>query len=473
MDATEVIDSYVHDVARRLPVARRGDVAMELRSLLTEELESRARAEAHLPDRELATALVREFGRPAEVAVRYYRPFTIIEPSDTWSFVLAAIVGALLIVLLAAFGRGSNASRDLTQQTDAALLGWLGVLVVVFGLKSLILRYRPHAFAWNPRPLRDSATASRLGEAGLAGVWLVLLVCYLIPGRVAEFVSGGRIDAGTLVYTGAFSSPVQMPWLIVLLAFDAGIGLVVAVRGHWRPGQRWGQIAVTALIGGQLGWAASRGAIFDDPRAERIALPVLGTLSAMILIVCAWLAYQEYSRVRLVPAARDGHDSDAASRLGAVGLAGAWLVLLVCYLIPGRVAEFVSAGRVEARTFTYTASFTSPLRMSWLIALLVVAAGVELVVAVRGRWRPGLRWAQISVTFLIAMQLGWHVTYGAIFDNPRAERFAVPVMGWLSVVILVACGWLVYREYIRKWLVLAASDGIDSPRPGLSQTQPE
>ena len=41
MDANEILESYVRDVADCLPRARRDDVASELRSLLAEELAGR------------------------------------------------------------------------------------------------------------------------------------------------------------------------------------------------------------------------------------------------------------------------------------------------------------------------------------------------------------------------------------------------------------------------------------------------
>lgn len=192
MDATEVIDSYVHDVARRLPPGQRNDVAFELRALLADDLRARAEAEGRSPDQQMAVAMVREFGRPAAVAVSYYRPFTIIEPSDTWSFLVAAIAGGTLASLLVSLGHGSAPSHEPTQLANAAFLAWLGALVVVFGVKNLILRYRPSAFAWTPRPVRYTDSVSRAGAVGLALVWLALLACYLVPGRLAELVSGGR-----------------------------------------------------------------------------------------------------------------------------------------------------------------------------------------------------------------------------------------------------------------------------------------
>lgn len=302
MDATEVIDSYVHDVARRLPPGKRDDVAFELRALLADDLQDRAGAEGRSPDYEMAVAMVREFGRPAAVAVRYYRPFTIIEPSDTWGFLVAAVAGGTLAGLLVSLGHGAVPSHEPAQRTDVALLAWLGALVVAFGVKNLILRYRPSAFAWMPRTVRDSDSASRAGAVGLALVWLALLACYVVPGRIAELVSGGRVAAGTLAYSGSFTSGWRMPWLTGLLVIAAGLQLVVAVQGRWRPSTRWARIAVTALVSFQLGWHASYGAIFEAQRTERLGVLAFGWLSGVIFIGCGILLYREYNRVRPAPA---------------------------------------------------------------------------------------------------------------------------------------------------------------------------
>src|SRR4051794_12802993 len=100
MDASDVIDSYVHDVARRLPHPKRDDVAFELHALLTDDLDARAREQGRPADADLAVEMLHGFGRPAETAASYHRPFTIIEPFDTWSFVVAAVAGVSLASLL-------------------------------------------------------------------------------------------------------------------------------------------------------------------------------------------------------------------------------------------------------------------------------------------------------------------------------------------------------------------------------------
>jgi hypothetical protein len=143
MNATDVIDSYVHDVARRLPLGKRADVALEPRALLTDDLGFRADAEGRPPDGDLAVAMLDDFGRPADVAIRYYRPFTVIAPSDTWNFLVAAVAGGALVGLLASIGRGSAPPAALTQRAPggrvpAGLLAYTGSFTTAWRMPWLV-----------------------------------------------------------------------------------------------------------------------------------------------------------------------------------------------------------------------------------------------------------------------------------------------------------------------------------------------
>jgi hypothetical protein len=300
MNADDVIDSYVRDVARQLPPNRRNDVAFELRALLSDDLRGRAEAEGRAPDADMAVTMVRAFGRPSQTATRYYEPFTIIEPSDTWSFLVATVAGAIAISLLASPGTPGHYTQA-SGQASTALLGWLGALVVIFGAKNLILRYRPDAFAWKPRPVRDTDRASRAGGVLLALLSAAALVLYLAPGPVVQALSGGRIAAATLAYTDSFTSPLRMPWLAGLLVLTIGLYAVVVAQGRWRPATRWARILLTAAIAVQLGWHARYGAIFQDPRSEQLLVPAIAVAAGVILVACWIEVYREYGRVRPAP----------------------------------------------------------------------------------------------------------------------------------------------------------------------------
>src|SRR5689334_12847552 len=92
-----LIEAYVLDVMRRLPGKQRNDVGFELRALLTEGLRERAGDAGRVVDEAMALDLVREFGRPDDVAARYRPPgVPIIPPSHTPGFAWATVIGLAL-----------------------------------------------------------------------------------------------------------------------------------------------------------------------------------------------------------------------------------------------------------------------------------------------------------------------------------------------------------------------------------------
>ena len=94
MNANDVIECYVTDVAVQLPRKQRNDVAFELRALLNEELQAKADADGRPVDAAMAIAFLQGFGRPADVAARYRPALTIIDPADGHSFWRAICSGA-------------------------------------------------------------------------------------------------------------------------------------------------------------------------------------------------------------------------------------------------------------------------------------------------------------------------------------------------------------------------------------------
>jgi len=69
MKAKELIDRYVYDVTRRLPQEQRRDIEKELRSLIDDMLAAR-KSDAE-PSVEDVTAVLKELGKPSELAAKY------------------------------------------------------------------------------------------------------------------------------------------------------------------------------------------------------------------------------------------------------------------------------------------------------------------------------------------------------------------------------------------------------------------
>lgn len=302
MDAQTILDAYVHDVARELPPRKRDDVAFELRGLLNEELQGKADAAGRQADSAMVMDLVRAHGRPAEVAARYHAPFTIIEPSDTRGFALAALVGAAGIALYEAtapipgqlFIGGS--SRD-----EGAFLGWLGILVIGFAVKNLIRRRWPDMGAWKPRAIVDPDRAGRLSNGIVALVAVAAFALYVAPASVLGILPAGMVDPAAFVYTADFQGLLRMPWLAGILTAFSVLHVVVAARGRWTRLTRWIDVGLAASVALQLGWHVRYGNVFTTAQTEASIRPIIWLAATVAVLYAGLQIYREWNRVRPSP----------------------------------------------------------------------------------------------------------------------------------------------------------------------------
>jgi hypothetical protein len=190
----ELIDRYVHEVGEHLPDAMRQDVETELRSLLTDALEERARAGSHAPDEELAARLVREFGPPVEVARRYAPEVEyLIGPRlfPAYKRVLMILVIVFAAMFLASFVLSVLATVQHPESgfTPSPLFGGgvdlLKSLIFNFALLTLafavVERIRRHREIlgkdWDPLKLPAVASSERISlVGGVIQIYLIILV---------------------------------------------------------------------------------------------------------------------------------------------------------------------------------------------------------------------------------------------------------------------------------------------------------
>ncbi|HEX2590185.1 MAG TPA: hypothetical protein VHL34_01745 [Rhizomicrobium sp.] len=285
MNANDVIESYVRDVASHLPRRERADVAAELRSLLTDELGSGSADDA--------LAIVRRFGRPADVAARYQTPTAVIDPSDTRTFVLAAVVGALFIP-----STNPRMPFSIDQNTASTwFLAWLGVLVLLFAFKAWVTRRSPQRFQWKPSKVRDYDAAHWYEQLPLIAILVFYEVAYVFPGPVIHLLSGGRVDPSALAFTPDFASMWRMPWFALFMPVLIGLEIYATMVGRWTRATRIAEIMLFMLAGTQLGWHAAYGNIFINAQAEFGARMACQLLAAGLELTALWKIYFEWGRI--------------------------------------------------------------------------------------------------------------------------------------------------------------------------------
>jgi hypothetical protein len=301
MNAEEVIERYIDDTVRLLPGRQRADVAAELRTLLNDGLNARAREAGCSADETLALSLVRGYGAPNEVAERYCPSWSIIDPADSMSFLRASIIGAAVLLLLSALrSRRNPASSTADDLVALGILDWLGLLTVGFGIKSWVRRSWPSAALWKPR---DRDRVSRVGTAILVPIAALIVILYAAPAWLFDLVSSGRLDSSWATYTADFQRW-RLPWFIGCLAGLLALLSLAAIRGRWtRPTRRISVGLNLALAGIVLSFAVY-GNIFESGAVDQIARNVL-TIVALVYLPCVGIQiYSEIGRIDLRAAAK-------------------------------------------------------------------------------------------------------------------------------------------------------------------------
>lgn len=298
MNANDLVESYVTDVAVQLPRKQRNDVAFELRALINEELQARAEAAGRDVDAAMATEFLQAFGRPEEVAARYRPTLTIIDPADGHKFLRATVIGlaviwclGLLIRLGQPIGSAGDALNLLGQWwTGTAIpsLWWPGVLVMYFAVAAWVRRRRPQTSAWKPRA-GDRIHGGRVAMVmGLVGILCGLFVL-IDPRWVLDFFWGGRAAPAAyeaLTYTDTFLRR-QAPWLFALLVLNIPVFLVVIMMGRWSPFMRRIETGLGLLTCAAMAWTVLGGPVFLASSSDRTAKFLIVLIIAFVLIDAA------------------------------------------------------------------------------------------------------------------------------------------------------------------------------------------
>lgn len=309
MNAHEVIECYVTDVALKLPRRQRNDVAFELRALLHEELQDRADTAGRDADAAMATEFLNAFGRPADVAARYRPALAIIDPADGHVFLRATVIGLVVIWVLGLvehlwrpFESGGDVLVALGQWWVGVVVPspwWPGVLVLGFGIAAWTRRRWPQTAAWKPLApdrIHGSRTALVLGIVGILCGLFVLLE----PRWILDVIWSGRAAPAAyeaLTYTETFRQR-QGPWLFGLLVLNVPMFALVLVLGRWPATLRQLQAVQVLLLCAAMLWTVFDGPIF-------MAAASNGTAKFLILLITVIslidFAIKLFRRVRPMP----------------------------------------------------------------------------------------------------------------------------------------------------------------------------
>lgn len=303
MNANDVIESYVTEVALRLPRKQRNDVAFELRALINEGLQDKAEETGRVIDAAMATEFLNAFGHPETVAARYRPALNVIDPADGQKFLRATFIGLAIIWSLGLLELMQtapevgflNALAKWWMGTVIGSLWWPGVLVAGFGISAWAGRRWPQKTEWKPKA-NDRIRGGRLGIVmGLIGVVFGLYILAK-PTWVLDVVWGGHaapVAYQALTYTESFLQ-LKGPILFLLIMLNIPLFIAVLVKGQHTPLLNRVETVSSLVTCAVMVWAIMDGPIFMTATSDGV------TKSLLLLIVIFSLVVMAIMRFRTV-----------------------------------------------------------------------------------------------------------------------------------------------------------------------------
>jgi len=227
----DLIDRYVYQVVRRLPQSQRADIEAELRGLIDDMLSARGGGK-----REDVIAVLRELGRPAELASRYSgsrRSLIGPEYYDTYLLVLKIVLAAtgFGMAVAQAIGFIAEAPDSIFVAVARFFAAIFSAMVQAFAwvtiIFALIERWSKNSLVkdteWDPGdlpPVPEKNTTIPRSESIVGIVFIVLLLVLL--NAAPQLFSAYILEDGSLRMAPVFNLTAfyrQLPLVNVMICF--------------------------------------------------------------------------------------------------------------------------------------------------------------------------------------------------------------------------------------------------------------
>jgi hypothetical protein len=311
MDPKSAIDAYVDEIVLAMPARQRKDVGLELRDLLTTQLEADAESAGRAPDMEMTKAMLKRFGAPGEVARGYLSGADTIIPAREGALFAWLACGAVLAQWALSFPIevALNNEGDLATRLGVwfwgaglhafALPGALAFAAMVWawrkqrasGGEPVTLSFLQSFPAFQPTP---TVAINRVAwGVALIGFGLGMPIYALAPEILSRLEEPARsamaLDPG-FVQTRA-------PALLLLWIVQLPLFVTVFIEGRWRPLTRNLQMGFDLIGAGLLVWFASAGPMFLTKGVDDFAKIVAVGVALLIVFVTAIRFWREQARV--------------------------------------------------------------------------------------------------------------------------------------------------------------------------------
>jgi len=314
--STNLIDTYVSEVGRRLPKKTRADIEAEIRSILQDMLEERSQKTGKPVDDEMTLEVLKSYGAPEKVAATYLGERYLIGPRLYPIFMLVLRIVLVVTGVLAAIGLGIALSQTLGHHSAetiikaianfaTSIMTALGNIVLIFAILEWALfraggkvevKGLPIEKEWDPRSLTKVSAPNqvKMGETivEIVGCFAAIVIFNFYPQIIGftpslnSVFENGNWSSVTFVPLLSEAFFYYIPYLTLVWASTIILNIVLLRMGHWTTVTRVFVIGLKviniliagAMLAGSSLIAATTGALTNalgDAEAARIMMTLL------------------------------------------------------------------------------------------------------------------------------------------------------------------------------------------------------
>jgi hypothetical protein len=277
--STNLIDTYVSEIARRLPRKTRVDIEAEIRSILQDMLEERSQKTGNPISDEMTIEVLKSYGSPDKVAATYLGEQYLIGPRLYPIFMLVLRIVLTVVGILAAIGLGIALSQTIGNPQNAfvttvraianlvtSIMIALGNIVVIFAILEwalfraggkLDVNAMPKEKDWDPRSLLKLSLLHqvRMGDSivEIVGCFAAIVIFNFYPQIIGftptlnSIFENGNLSSVTFVPLLSQAFFYFVPYLTLVWALTIILDIILLRMGHWNPAARITSIGLKVI----------------------------------------------------------------------------------------------------------------------------------------------------------------------------------------------------------------------------------
>ncbi len=248
-----LIDRYVTEVGKHLPMNSRTDIEKELKSTLEDMLEDRSRQSGKARDEAMELELLKEYGSPAKVAATYHSTQYLIGPRMYPIFMLvlkivSSVLGVMAIVGLSlALSKVGFAGREFSQILMRTVGEYVGIAISAFGNIVVVFAILDRTLSdsdiqsiktdeeWDPAILLKEQDPDTVKRGDLIAEIIFTFAGLVILNFYPQILGMTFVVDGEWFFIPIFSAAffAFLPWINLTFLAEIGLDLYLLRQGAW------------------------------------------------------------------------------------------------------------------------------------------------------------------------------------------------------------------------------------------------